>query len=144
METKGTEALQHCCHSDVLSNWLSVTICDSTRQSMHVQHNTEANSCNHCCSRKTIILLILSVFVALCIQHATHMRHIVICVLSGTQYFSTLSLCTEYNYLGSIFTKDGKDTKNIRHRVTQARKVTDALNGIWWSKDIKNPEKDYL
>ena len=45
--------------------------------------------------------------------------------------------CTEYKYLGSIFTKDGKDTKNIRHRVTQARKV----NGIWWSKDIKNQKK---
>ena len=30
--------------------------------------------------------------------------------------------CTEYKYLGSIFTKDGRDTKNIRHRVTQARK----------------------
>ena len=31
--------------------------------------------------------------------------------------------CTECKYLGSIFTKDGRDTKNIRHRVTQARKV---------------------
>jgi len=26
--------------------------------------------------------------------------------------------CTEYKYLGSICTKDGRDTKNIRQRVT--------------------------
>ena len=26
--------------------------------------------------------------------------------------------CSEYKYLGSICTKDGRDTKNIRHRVT--------------------------
>ena len=50
--------------------------------------------------------------------------------------------CTEYKYLGSICTKDGRDTKNICDRVTQARKITGALNGIWWSKDItKNREK---
>jgi hypothetical protein len=30
--------------------------------------------------------------------------------------------CTEFRYLGSIFTKDGRDTKNIRHMVTQAQK----------------------
>jgi hypothetical protein len=69
-----------------------MTIFDSTRQSMYVQHNTEAHSCKHCCSRKALVLLILSVFVALCIQHAMRKRHIVICVLTGTQYFSTLSL----------------------------------------------------
>jgi hypothetical protein len=39
--------------------------------------------------------------------------------------------CTEYRYLGSICTKDGRDAKNIRHRVTQARKIMGALNGIW-------------
>jgi len=50
--------------------------------------------------------------------------------------------CTKYKYLGSIFTKDGTDTKNIRHRVTQARKIIGALNGMWWSKDItKNRKK---
>ena len=30
--------------------------------------------------------------------------------------------CTEFRYVGTIFTTDGRDTKNIRHRVTQARK----------------------
>jgi len=44
-----------------------------------------------------------------------------------------ITRCTEYKYLGSIFTKDGRDTKNIRHRVTQARKIIGALNWIWWS-----------
>jgi len=44
--------------------------------------------------------------------------------------------------MGSIFTKDGKDTKNIRHGVTQARKIISALNGVWWSKGVtKKPEK---
>jgi hypothetical protein len=52
--------------------------------------------------------------------------------------------CTEYKYLGSMCTKDGRETKNIRHRVTQARKIIGALNGNWWSKDItKNWKKIY-
>jgi hypothetical protein len=45
--------------------------------------------------------------------------------------------CTEFRYLGSIFTKAGRDIKIIRHRVTQARKVIGALNGVWWSKEKK-------
>jgi len=36
---------------------------------------------------------------------------------------------TEFRYLGSIFTKEGRDTKNIRYRVTQARKIICELNG---------------
>ena len=35
---------------------------------------------------------------------------------------------TEFRYLGSISTKDGRDTKNIHYRVTQARKIIGALN----------------
>jgi hypothetical protein len=38
--------------------------------------------------------------------------------------------CTEVSYLGSIFTKDGRDTKNISQRVKQAREVIGALNGV--------------
>jgi hypothetical protein len=50
--------------------------------------------------------------------------------------------CAEYKYLGSVSTKDGRDNKNIRQRVTKARKKIDALNGIWWSTDItKNGKK---
>jgi hypothetical protein len=44
--------------------------------------------------------------------------------------------------LGTIFTKDGRDSKNIRHRLTQARKIIGALNQVWWSKNItRNREK---
>ena len=50
--------------------------------------------------------------------------------------------CTDYKYVGSICTKDETDTKNIRHRVIQARKIIGELNGIWWSKDMtKNRKK---
>jgi len=50
--------------------------------------------------------------------------------------------CTEFSYLGIIFTKDGRDTKSIRHRVTQARKIMGALKGVWLSKNItRNGEK---
>jgi hypothetical protein len=39
---------------------------------------------------------------------------------------------TEFRYLGNKFTKDGRDTKNIRHRVTEARKIISAINGVGW------------
>jgi len=52
-----------------------------------------------------------------------------------------LTGCTEFRYLGYIFTKDGRDTKNIRHRVTQPRKIIGALNGLWWSKDVTKNRK---
>jgi hypothetical protein len=51
---------------------------------------------------------------------------------------------TEFRYLGSIFTKDRRDTKNIRHRVTQAQKIISALNGVWWSKDITKIQKKLI
>jgi uncharacterized membrane protein len=47
-------------------------------------------------------------------------------------------------YLGTIFTKDGRDTKNIRHRVTQTWKIIDALNGVWWSKNITRNQKNMI
>jgi len=52
--------------------------------------------------------------------------------------------CTEFRYLGTIFTKDGKDSKNIRHRVTQARKIIGALNGVRWSKNITRNRKKII
>jgi hypothetical protein len=32
--------------------------------------------------------------------------------------------------------KTERDAKSTSHRVAQARKIIDALNGVWWSKDI--------
>jgi hypothetical protein len=53
-----------------------------------------------------------------------------------------ITSCTEFMYLGPYLPKMERDTKNIRHRVTQARKIVGALNGAWWSKDItKTPKK---
>jgi hypothetical protein len=112
------------CDWGLLSNWLSVTIFDSTRQSMYVRPNTEAHSCNHCSSRKATILLILSVFADLCIQHAMRMRHIVTCVLSGTRYFPTLSLkqhdfrmkVFEHEICVLIFSTNLSQTTSIQRR----------------------------
>jgi len=64
-----------------------------TRQAQYVQHNTEGCLCNHYCSGKAIgITYSERVSVALGIQHAMLMRHIVICGLSGSTIVrSTLS-----------------------------------------------------
>ena len=46
---------------------------------MYVQRNTEARSCNHCCSGKEMIIIYSeSVFVALVIQHVMRMRRIIL------------------------------------------------------------------
>jgi len=56
---------------------------------MCVQSNVGARSHNHCCSGKAkIITYCECVFVALGIQHAMHMCHIVFCGLSGSTIFS--------------------------------------------------------
>jgi hypothetical protein len=55
---------------------------------MYVQRNIEARSCNNCYSGKAIsITQSQCVFVALCIQHAMRMCHIVICGLPGCTVF---------------------------------------------------------
>ena len=55
---------------------------------MYVQHNIETRACNHCCSGKVIIIVYSEcVFVALEMQHAMHMCHIVICDLPGSKLF---------------------------------------------------------
>jgi hypothetical protein len=52
--------------------------------------------------------------------------------------------CTEFKCLGTIFTKNGRNPKNIRHRVTQARKIIGALKGVWWSKNITRNRKKII
>jgi hypothetical protein len=73
---------------------------------------TQLLSSNHCCSGKAIGgVYSESVSVALVIQHAMRMRHIVICSLSGSTTFSTLSHkrhdfrrnATEYKMCSLIF-----------------------------------------
>jgi hypothetical protein len=44
---------------------------------MYVQRNIEASSCNHCCCGKTSITYSECVFLALVVQYAVRMRHIV-------------------------------------------------------------------
>ena len=65
-----------------------------TRQAMYVQCNTEMHSCNHHCHRKAISFTYSEcVFVALVIQHATHICHIILSSMPclALQLFSTLS-----------------------------------------------------
>jgi len=63
------------------------------RQTMYVQRNTETRSCNHCCSGKAISIAYAEcVSVALVIQHAMRMRHIVICgLLRSAEFFHMIS-----------------------------------------------------
>jgi hypothetical protein len=48
--------------------------------------------------------------------------------MDNSDVITALQLC--------IFTEDGRDTKNISHRVAQARKIIGVSNGIWWAKGI--------
>ena len=60
---------------------------------MYVQGSTEKCSCNYCCSEKAVSITYSEcVFVALCIQHAMRMRHIVICGTSGCTIFFHITL----------------------------------------------------
>ena len=65
-----------------------------TIQAMYVQRNNEVRLLNHCCHGKAISITYAGcVFVALVIQHAMRMRHVILsCVVSLVPpYFSTSS-----------------------------------------------------
>jgi hypothetical protein len=60
---------------------------------MYVKRNIQARSCNQCCSGKAISMTYSEcVFVALGIQNAMRMRHIILSYVAcpAVQYFSTL------------------------------------------------------
>ena len=63
-----------------------------TRQALYEKRNIEARSCNHCGSGRVLsITQSKCVFVALDIQHAMDMHHIVICGLSGSTVFLNIT-----------------------------------------------------
>jgi len=58
------------------------------KEAVYVQHNIQARSHNDCCSVKAINIIYNDcVSVALVIQHAKRMRHIVVCDLSDSTVF---------------------------------------------------------
>ena len=43
---------------------------------------------------------------------------------------------TEFRYLGSIFTKDGRHTKNTRRGGLGGGNTSTENSRVWWSKDL--------
>ena len=74
---------------------------------VYIQRNTEERACNHCCSRKAVSITYSEcVFLALGMQQAVRMRHIVTFGLSGC-----IAFFPHYLISGTIF---GKTLPNIK------------------------------
>jgi hypothetical protein len=51
---------------------------------------------------------------------------------------------TECTYLGTKIDHSGDNTTELKHRIYQTRKSINALNSIWWHKDITKNKIKYL
>jgi adenylate cyclase class IV len=47
-------------------------------------------------------------------------------------------------YLGTKIDQSGDNTTEIKHRISQMRKAINALNSIWWHKNITKNRKLYV
>ena len=52
--------------------------------------------------------------------------------------------CTERTDLGTKINQLGDNTAEIKHRISQTRKAINALNSIWWHKNITKNRKLYV
>ena len=52
--------------------------------------------------------------------------------------------CTECTYFGTKIDQWGDNTTEIKHRINQTRKDINALNSIWWHKNITKNRKLYI
>ena len=52
--------------------------------------------------------------------------------------------CIECTYLGTQIDQLEDNTTGIKHRISQTRKAINALNSIWWNKNITKNSKLYL
>jgi len=52
--------------------------------------------------------------------------------------------CTECTYLVTKIEQLGDNTTDIKYRISQTRKVINALNSIWWHKNITKNRKLYI
>jgi len=80
-----------------------MSLLSQTRQTVYVQRNIEARSCNHCFSGKAMSVTYCEpVMVALVMQHAMRMHHVVICGLPH---------CTIYLHIPRL------KIKKIKHKL---------------------------
>jgi len=59
----------------------------------------------------------------------------------GGEEIKPYTACT---YLGTKIDQSGDNTTEIKHRISQTRKAINALNSIWWHKNITKNRKLYL
>jgi hypothetical protein len=52
--------------------------------------------------------------------------------------------CTKCTYLGTKTDQSGDNTTEIKHKISQTRKAINALNSIWWHKNITKNRKLYI